>query len=130
MYHRSSSSAHLGGNITSPSGRTSWSTAVVATRVWVAWGIVAHGEVAVDVHPALELGELLMEAICLHMVFNPLEGFIFLFDFGDDHPSIDFELSATLVVAAVSFHFGEGGGVLETMGRFSQGVVGPSLGLE
>ncbi len=42
----------------------------------------------------------------------------------------NFELGAALVVMAVSLHFGECSGVIEATGCFSQGVVGPSSGLQ
>src|SRR5216683_8058476 len=113
MYHRSSSAACLGSNITSPSGWTSWSTVVVVMRVWVVWGIVAGQEVAVNIHPAFELCELLVETICLHVVFDALQGFVFLLDFSHDGLSVDFELGSSLVMAAVSLHFGICDGVFE-----------------
>src|SRR6266851_10207513 len=90
-----------GGNITSLSGRTSWSTTVVAMRVWAVQGIVVHWEVTVDIHPAFELGESFMKAVCLHAVFDPLQGFIFSFDLGNDGSLVNFKLSAVLVVTAV-----------------------------
>jgi len=71
-----------------------------------------------------------VEAVCFHLVFDPLEGFIFSVDFGNHGSSIDFKFSVVLMVLAVAFHLCEGGGVFEAVGRFSQGVVGPSLGLE
>ena len=43
---------------------------VVVMGVWVAWGIVLDWEFPVDVHVAFEVGELFMEAIHLHTVFN------------------------------------------------------------
>src|SRR6266851_3489115 len=130
MYHGSSLAACSGGDITSFLGRTSWSTVVVATRVWMVWGEVAYGEVMPDVHLTLELGELFVEAVCFHPVFDPLEGFIFLVDFGDDGSPINFKFSAALVVSAVAFHFCEGSRVFEATCCFSKGVVGPSPGLE
>ncbi len=130
MYHRSSSAACSDGNITSLLGRTSWSTVVVLMRVWAAQGIVVHGEVAVDVHPAFKLGESFMEATSLHAVFDPLEGLIFSLNFGDNGLLVDFQLSAALVVVAVTFHFGEDCGVFKATGHLSQGVVGSPSGLE
>jgi len=53
-----------------------------------------------------------------------------LLDFGGDGSLGNFELGAALVVTAVSLHLNEGGGVIEAMGHFSQGVVGPSSGLQ
>ncbi len=72
MYHRSSSSACSGGNITSLLGRTSWSTVVVVTRVWVAHDVAVGREVTVDVHSPFECGELFVEPVCFHTMFNPL----------------------------------------------------------
>ncbi len=130
MYHGSSLAACLGGNITSPSGWTSWSTAVVVVRVWVAQGIVVDWELMADVYAAFEVCESFMEAVHLHAVFNTRQGFVFSLDFGHDGLSVNFQLSLSLVVAAVLFDFGVCGRVLKVMGRFSQGMVGPSLGLE
>ncbi len=71
-----------------------------------------------------------MEAVCLHVVFNPLQGFIFSFNFSNNGPSVDFEFGVTLMMAAVALHFGEGGGVFKATSCFSQGVIGSSPGLE
>src|SRR6266851_3760912 len=78
MYHGSSSSICLGGNITSLSGRTSWSTTAVATRVRAVHDIAAGGEVVADVHLSFERGELLMEPVRFHTMFNPLKQVVFL----------------------------------------------------
>jgi len=130
MYHRSSLAACSGGNITSLSEGTSWSTTVVAMRVRVAGGVIAHWEVAADVHPPFELCKLLVESVCLHVVFDALQGFVFLFDFGHNGPSVDFELGVVLVVMTVLLHLCEGGGVFEATCHFSQSVVGPSSSLK
>ncbi len=102
----------------------------VASRVWVAWGIVVDWEFPVDVHVALKVCELLMESVHLHVVFNAQQGFVFLLDFGHNGSLVDFQFGLSLVVVAVSFHLGICGGVFEAMGCFSHGVVGPSFGLE
>ena len=102
----------------------------VATRVWVVHDIAAGGEVVADVHLSFERGELLMEPVRFHTMFNPLKQVIFLLDFGGDGSAGDFELSAALVVATVLLHLGKCGRVVEAMCRFSQGVVGSSPGLE
>ncbi len=83
-----------------------------------------------NIHPAFELCELLVETICLHVVFDALQGFVFLLDFSHDGLSVDFELGSSLVMAAVSLHFGICDGVFEAMCHFSQGVVGSSPSLE
>ena len=102
----------------------------VAMRVWAAHDVAAGGEVAVDVHSPFEHCESLVEAVRFHTIFNPLWGVVFLLDFSGDGSSSDFEFGAVLVVAAVSLHLCEGGGVFKTMGHFSQSVVGPSSGLQ
>jgi len=53
-----------------------------------------------------------------------------LLNFSNDGSAGDFQLGMALVVAAVSLHLGKGGGVVEAIGCFSQGVVGPSSGLQ
>jgi len=61
-------------------------------RVWVMWAVVAHGEVAVDVHVAFELGKLFVEPVGFHAVLDPLEGFILLLNLSDDGSSVNLEL--------------------------------------
>src|SRR6266851_10527644 len=131
MYHGSSSAACSGGNITPSSERTPWSTPAVSTRVGPARDeVVAAGEFLADVHPPFEGCEAFVEPVRFHTMFNPLKRVVFFLDVSDDGASCHFELGSVRVVAAVSFHFGEGCGVVETACRFSQGVVGPSVGLE
>ncbi len=71
-----------------------------------------------------------METVCLHAVLDALQGFIFSLNFGHNGSSIDFEFCTSLVVVAVSFHFGVCSGVFKAMRCFSQGVVGSPPGLE
>ena len=131
MYHRSSSAACSGSDITSLSGRTPWSTPVVSTRVRAACDeVVAAREFLADVHPAFECGKAFMEPVRLHTIFNPLEHVVFFVDVGRDCSSCHFELSTAYVVAAVSFHLSKGCGVFKATGRLSQGVVGSSPSLE
>ncbi len=73
MYRRSSSATCPGSNITSLSGGTFWSTAVVAARVWAAHDIAAGREVTADVHSPFEWGKLFVEPVHFHMMFNPLK---------------------------------------------------------
>src|SRR5712671_3809466 len=114
MYHGSSSAACSGSNITFSSERTPWSTPVVSTRVRAACDeVVAAREFLADVHPAFERGEAFMEPIRFHTMFNPLERVVFFVDVGCDRASCHFEFSVAYVVAAVSFHLGEGCGVFE-----------------
>ncbi len=72
MYHGSSLATCSGGNITSLSGRTSWSTVVVATRVRAAHNEAAGGEVVVDIHSSFEGSEPFVESVCFHTMLNPL----------------------------------------------------------
>src|SRR6266851_6072435 len=131
MYHGSSLAACSGSNITLPSGRTSWSTLAVSTRVGAACDeVVAAWEFLADVHPAFECGEAFVEPVCFHTMFNPLKRVVFFLDVSDDCSSRHFELGAVGVMAAVSFHLGEGCRVFESTCRFSQGVVGSPVGLE
>src|SRR5712671_611887 len=131
MYHGSSSAACSGGNITFSSGGTSWSTPAVSTRVGAAGDeVVAAREFLVDVHPPFECGEVFVEPVRFHAMFNPLKRVVFFVDVGDDRSSCHFEFGSVRVVAVVSFHFCESCGVLESTSRFSQGVVGASASLE
>src|SRR6266851_2141604 len=131
MYHGSSSAACSGGNITPFSGRTPWSTPAVSTRVGAAGDeVVAARELCADVHPAFKGGEAFMKPVRFHAMFNPLKRVVFFVDVGDDGASRHFELGAVGVVTAVSLHFGEGCGVVESTRRLSQGVVGSPVGLE
>src|SRR6266851_4370751 len=131
MYHGSSLAACSGGNITLSLERTSWSTPTVSTRVRVACDeVVAAREFLADVHLAFKGSEVFVEPVCFHTMFNPLERVVFFVDVGGDRSVRHFEFGPTLVVAAVSLHFCKGSGVFESTRRFSQGVVGPSSGLE
>src|SRR6266853_3775413 len=131
MYHGSSSAACSGGNITLSSGRTSWSTAAVSTRVQAAGDeVVVPREFLVDVHPPFECGKVFMEAVRFHTMFNPLECIVFFVDVGGDGSSRHFEFGVVHVVAAVTLHLCEGCGVFESTGHLSQGVVSSSVGLE
>src|SRR6266851_4592144 len=94
MYHGSSSAACSGGNITLSSGGTPWSTPAVLTRVWAAGDeVMASREFLADVHPALECGEMFVEPVCFHTMFNPLKRIIFFVDVGDDRSACHFELA-------------------------------------
>src|SRR5712671_825671 len=131
MYHGSSSAACSGGNITPFLGRTPWSTLVVSTRVGAAGDeVVAAREFRPDVHPAFKGGEAFVESVRFHTMFNPLKRVVFFVDFGDDGSAGHFEFGVVGVVAAVAFDFCVGGGMIESTGRFSQGVVGSPIGLE
>src|SRR5216683_2500129 len=131
MYHGSSLAACSGSNITLSSERTSWSTPAVSVRVLVAGDeVVAPREFLADVHPPFECGEAFVEPVRFHAMFNPLKRVVFFVDVGDDGSTRHFELGSVRVVAVVLLHLCEGGGVLKSTGRFSQGVVGASGGLE
>src|SRR5712671_2776226 len=131
MYHGSSSAACSGGNITFSLGGTPWSTPVVSTRVWAAGDKVATPwEFLADVHPALECGEAFVEPVRFHTMFNPLKRVVFFVDVSGDCSARHFEFGLTHVVATVSLHLCEGGGVFKSTCCFSQGVVGPSPSLE
>ncbi len=131
MYHGSSSAACSGGNITLSSERTPWSTPAVSTRVRAARDeVVAACEFLTDVHPAFECGEMFVEPVHLHTMFDPLKHIVFFVDVGCDRVSCDFKLSAAHVVATVTLDFGEGCGMLKSARRLSQGVIGPPAGLE
>src|SRR6266851_5950733 len=124
MYQGSSSAACLGGNITSPLGWTSWSTVAVVVRVLVAQGVVSRQELLSDV------GEVFIEPIGLHVVFDARQGVVFLFDFGHDGLPVDFQFCVLFVVVVVLLDFGECGGVVKATGHLSQSVEGAPPGLE
>ncbi len=131
MYHGSSSAACSGGNITSFSGRTPWSTPAVSARVWAACDkVVAPWEFLADVHPTFERGEAFVEPVRFHTMFNPLKRVVFFVNVGDDGSARHFEFGSLHVVAAVSLHLYEGCWVFESTHHLSQGVVGASAGLE
>src|SRR6266853_807984 len=131
MYHASSSATCSGSNITPFSGRTPWSTPAVLMRVRVAHDVVVVArEFLVDVHLAFECGEMFVEPIHFHTMFNPLECVIFFLNVDSDCMACDLKLSAALVVATVALHLSEGCRVVEGTRRLSQGVVGSPSGLE
>jgi len=102
----------------------------VSMRVWAVHDVAAGGEVTVDVHLLFECGEAFMEPVHFHTMFNPLKRVVFLLNLGSDGSSGNFEFGLVLVVMAISLHLCKGGGVVEATGCFSQGVVGPSPGLQ
>ncbi len=93
-------------------------------------GVVVDWEFLADVKVAFKMHESLMETVHLHAVFDAQQGLVFLLDFSHNGPSVNFKLGSLLVVVAVSLHLSICGGVFEATGHFSQGVVGPSFGLE
>ena len=99
-------------------------------RVQAVHGVAAGGEVVADVHSPFECGELFMEPVHFHTMFNPLKGIVLLLNFGSDGSAGDFEFHSVLVVMAVFLHLCEGGRVFEATCRLSQGVVGSPPGLE
>ncbi len=130
MYQGSSCATCSGGNITSFSEWTFWSTMVVVARVLPAWSEVLRGELLMDVKVAFEVGEAFIESVHLHAVFDALLGIVFLLNFSHDGPAVDFQFCLSFIVMVVSLDFGIGSGVFEATGRFSQGMKGASLRLE
>jgi hypothetical protein len=126
---RDSLAACLGGNITSPSSWTAWSSAracplrVVAARS-MEWGMLSD-----EVSTVLEVAHLLVELPSLQAVADAGEFFIFSFDLSDDGTSISLELGSSLVMAVVVFDF-SGGGEVQHADRHSQGEKGGSIGLQ
>jgi len=108
------------GNIILSLGWTSWSTTVAVIGVLVVGvvGVVQH--FTADVEAVLEVVELLMEALCLYAVSDPLQSLIFTLNFGDNGTLVGFKLATSVVVVVVSLNFHIGSGVIEGMGCFSQ----------
>ncbi len=108
------------GNIILSLGWTSWSTTVAVIGVLVVGvvGVVQH--FTADVEAVLEVVELLMEALCLYAVSDPLQSLIFTLNFGDNGTLVCFKLATSVVVVVVSLNFHIGSGVIEGMGCFSQ----------
>jgi hypothetical protein len=125
---RDSLAACLGGNITSPSSWTAWSSArTCPSRVVAAWS-VEWGVLSNEVLTILEVAHSLVEPPSFQAVADAGELFIFSFDLSNDGVSISFELGSSLVMAVVSFNFG-GGGEVQRADRRSQGEKGGSIGL-
>ena len=120
--------ACLGGNITSPSSWTTWSSARMRPlRVVVAQG-VEWGALSDEITAVLEVAHPLVESPALQTVVDAGELFVFSFDFRDDGTSVGFELGSSLVVAVVAFDFG-GGSKVQHADCCSQGKEGGSIGL-
>jgi hypothetical protein len=125
---RDSLAACLGGNITSPSSWTAWSSARTRpSRVVVVWGVewcVLSDEVLM----ILEVAHSLVEPPSFQAVADAGELFVFSFDLGDDGALIGLELGSSLVMAVVALDF-SGGGEVQHVDRCSQGEKGGSIGL-
>ena len=108
---RDSLAACLGGNITSPSSWTAWSsTGMHLSRVVVAWGM-EWGTLSDEVLTILEVAHLLVELPSFQAVANAGELFILPFDLANDGASIGFELGSSLMMAVVALNFSRGGEV-------------------
>jgi hypothetical protein len=125
---RDSLAACLGGNITSPSSWTAWSSARAHPSRVVAAQSVERGTLPDEVSTVLEVAHPLVEPPSLQAVVDAGEFFIFSFDLGNDGASIGLELGSLLVMAVVAFNF-SGGSEVQRVDRHSQGEKGGSVGL-
>jgi hypothetical protein len=125
---RDSLAACLGGNITSPSSWSAWSSARMhLSRVVVARGM-EWGALPDEVGVVLEVAHPLVESPSFQVVADAGELFVLPFDLCNDGASVGFELGSSLVVVVVAFDFG-GGGEVQRTDRRSQGKKGGSIGL-
>jgi hypothetical protein len=125
---RDSLAACLGGNITSPSSWTTWSsTRTRPSRVVAAQGM-EWGALSDEILAVLEVAHLLVELPPFQAVADAGELFILSFDLCDDGALVSFKVGSSLVVAVVAFNFGRGGEVQRT-DCHSQGEEGGSVGL-
>ncbi len=92
--------------------------------------VVAPQEFLPNVHSAFEGGEVFVEPVHFHTMFNPLKCVVFFVDVGRDCSSRHFEFGVAHVVATVLLHFCKGRGVFKSVGRLSQSVVGSPCSLE
>jgi len=83
-----------------------------------------------DVASVLEVGQLVVKLVRLHAEAGCLDALPLELDVRGQGSALGLELELLVVVSAVSFDFGEGCGVVEGMGRFSQGVVCVAVGVE
>ena len=88
--------------------------------------VVAVLEVVV----VLEVGELVMELVCLHAEAGCLNALPLEFDVRGQSSALGLELELLVVVSTISLDLGEGCWVIEGTGRFSQGVVRVAVGVE
>jgi hypothetical protein len=126
---RDSLAACLGGNITSPSSWTAWSSAWTCPSRIVAARGVEWGTLSDEVLMILEVTHLLMELPSLQAVADASELFILSFDLSDNGTLIGLELGSLLVVAVVALNF-SGGGEVQCADHCSQGKEGGSVGLQ
>ena len=83
-----------------------------------------------DVAPVLEVGQLVVKLVRLHVETGRLDALPFEFDVRCQGSALGFKLELFVVVSSVSLDFGEGCGVVEGTGRFSQGVIRMTIGVE
>jgi hypothetical protein len=126
--HQDSLAACLGGDITSPSSWTAWSSARtcplrVVTVQGMEWGVLSD-----EVAAVLEVAHPLVESPSFQAVADAGELFVLPFDLCDDGASVGFELGSSLVMVVVAFDFGRGSEVHRT-DCHSQGKEGGSVGL-
>jgi len=96
----------------------------VEREVWLPW------EFAVEVKAVLKVAESFVKAPHLHMVSNPIQPFVPLFNLSDDGVLVCFEFAVMCVVAVILLDFCKGSRVVKGMGHLSQGVVGPTTSIE
>ena len=125
---RDSLAACLGGNITSPSSWTAWSSARAHPSRVVAARSVERGTLPDEVSTVLEVAHPLVEPPSLQAVADAGEFFVFSFNLGDDGASIGLKLGSSLMMVVVAFDFSRGGEVQRADHR-SQGEKGGSIGL-
>jgi len=108
---RDSLAACLGGNITSPSSWTAWSSAGThLSRVVAAWGM-EQSVLSDEVLLILEVAHSLVELPSLQAVADAGELFVLPLDFGDDGMPIGLKLGLSLVMSVVALDFCGGGEV-------------------
>jgi len=83
-----------------------------------------------DVVTVLEVGELVMELVCLHAEAGRFDVLLLKLDVCSQGSALSLEFELLVVVSTISLDLGKGCWVIEGIGHFSQGVVHMAVGVE
>jgi hypothetical protein len=106
--------ACLGGNITSPSKWTAWSSSRMRPLRVVVAGGVEWRMLSDKVSLVLEVAHPFMKVPSFQMVVDASELFVLFLNLSDDGAPIGFELGTLFMVVVVAFNFSGGGEVHRT----------------
>ena len=83
-----------------------------------------------DVAAVLEVGQLVMELVCLHAEAGHFDALAFELDISGQGSALGLKLEFLVIVSPIPLDLGKGCQVVEGMGHLSQGVIGVPIGVE